>query len=218
MKGLIRNNFYSVISSLKWTIALCIVLNIVVVMMAFYEPSSGSLLPILMLGQIGAFVGLTASALQKDNASKWSKYERILPLKISDVVKARYISFFLFSMIGVFLASLTLVCFFTIAPQFVNMERVGYGYSFGFTFALLVPALIYPLVLKFGEDKSEVMLLVSIFITLALFVGGSVILAPFIGGLNSADFIYRTISMVVSVVTFLTSYFISLTMYKRKEL
>lgn len=218
MKGLIRNNFYSVSSTLKWTIVLCLVLNIAVIIGAWKYPSSGSLLPILMLGQIGAFVGLTGTALQKDNASKWNIYERILPVRICDVVKARYISFLIFSMIGVLLASITVFIFFTISASSVNLERVGYGYSFGITFALLVPSLLYPLVLKFGSDKSEVMLLASILITMVLFVGGSVLLAPFIGGSNSADSVYRTISLGISVVFFLSSYFLSLMIYKRKEL
>lgn len=218
MKGLIRNNFYSVGSTLKWTIAFCILVNIAVVIGTVRYPNSKGILPISMLGQIGAFVGLTGTALQKDNTSKWSKYERTLPVKICDVVKARYISFFLFSIIGILLATITVLLSFAISVQSVDLERVGYGYGFGITFALLVPAFLYPLVLKWGADKSEMMLLVSIFITLALFVGGSVILAPYLSRLSNSDMAYRTATIVISIVIFIISYFISLAIYKRKEL
>ena len=162
MKGLIRNNFYSVGSALKWTIAFCMVINVAVIMGAARFPSNDVFLPILILGQIGAFVGLTGTALQKDNTSKWSKYERTLPLKICNVVMARYISFLIFSIIGILLATITVLLFSLISAQPLNLERVGYGYSFGITFALLVPALLYPLVLKFGADKSEIMLIISV--------------------------------------------------------
>ncbi|MDO5795007.1 MAG: hypothetical protein Q4Q00_12585, partial [Turicibacter sp.] len=73
MKGLIRNNFYSVESTLKWTIAFCIVVNILVVIGMIRFENIDDFLPILMFGQIGAFVGLTATALKKDHTSKWSK-------------------------------------------------------------------------------------------------------------------------------------------------
>lgn len=217
MKGLIRNNFYSVGSALKWTIAFCMVINVVVIMGAARFPSNDVFLPILILGQIGAFVGLTGTALQKDNTSKWSKYERTLPLKICNVVMARYISFLIFSIIGILLATITVLLFSLISAQPLNLERVGYGYSFGITFALLVPALLYPLVLKFGADKSEIMLIISVVITMGLFVGGSAILTPYLKHLNNVNMIYRIAYIVMSVVMFICSYFISLALYKRKE-
>lgn len=217
MKGLIRNNFYSVGSALKWTIAFCIIVNFAVIIGAAQISNSSSFLAILILGQIGAFTGLTGTALQKDNTSNWSKYERTLPVKISDIVMARYISFLIFSVIGILLATLTVVLLSIISAQPINLERVGYGYSFGIIFALLVPAFLYPLVLKFGGDKSEIMLLISVAITLLLFNGGSIILTPYLININNANIIYRITCIVISVVMFISSYFISLSIYKQKE-
>ena len=217
MKGLIRNNFYSVGSTLKWTVAFCIFINIMVIIGIVRFPNNNGLLPTLMLGQIGAFVGLTGTALQKDNTSKWSKYERTLPVKISDVVMARYISFLMFSAIGILLATVTVLLFSVISNQPVNIERVVYGYSFGIVFSLLVPALLYPLVLKFGADKSEIMLMISVLITMISFVSGSAILIPYMNNLENANMIYRVACIVISVVAFILSYFISVHIYKRKE-
>ncbi len=217
MKGLIRNNFYSVGSALKWTIAFCIIVNFAVIIGTLRFTNTEGFLPILIIGQIGAFVGLTGTALQKDNTSNWSKYEKTLPVKIRDIVMARYISFLIFSVIGILLTTLTVVLFSVISAQPMNLERVGYGYSFGITFALLVPALLYPLVLKFGADKSEIMLIISVAITMFLFNGGSVILTPYLINLNNANMIYRIACIVISAVIFISSYFISLSIYKGKE-
>lgn len=217
MKGLIRNNFYSVSSALKLTIAFCMVVNFAVMIKVERFLTNDGFLSVLILGQIGAFVGLTGTALQKDNVSKWSKYERTLPVKIRDIVMARYISFLSFSVIGILLATLTVVLLSVISDQPMNGERIGYGYSFGITFAFLVPALLYPLVLKFGSDKSEIMLIISVAITLFLFNTGSVILTPYLVNLNNANMIYRIACIVISVVMFISSYFISLYIYKRKE-
>lgn len=217
MKGLIRNNFYSVESTLKWTIAFCIVVNILVVIGMIRFENIDDFLPILMFGQIGAFVGLTATALKKDHTSKWSKYERTLPVKTSDVVMARYISFLIFSVIGILLASITVLLFSIFSDQLVNFERIGYGYTFGTVFALLVPALNYPLVLKFGADKSEIILMIAVLIVVFLFNGGSVILTPYLNNLNNANVIYRIGCIVISVGVYISSYFISTYIHKRKE-
>ena len=216
MKGLLRNNFYSVRSALKWTIALCIVANFAVIIGAVRFPNNDSFLQILILGQIGAFIGLTGTALQKDNTSNWSKYEKTLPVKVRDITMARYVSFIIFSVIGILFATLTVVLVSVFSTQPMNLEKVGYGYSFGITFALLVPSLFYPLVLKFGADKCEIMLSISIAITLFLFNGGSVILRPYLINLNNSNMIYRIGCIVISLIMFISSYFISVAIYKRK--
>ena len=217
MNGLIRNNFYSVGSSLKWTIAFCIAVNFAVMIGAGSITISDTILKILIVGQIMSFPGLTATALEKDNTSNWSKYERTLPVKIRDITKARYISFITFSVIGILFATLTVVLLSVISAQPMNLEEVGYGYSFGITYSLLVPALLYPLVLKFGGDKVNTLLLTSTVIILFLFNGGSVFLTPYLINLNNANMIYRIGWIVISAIMFISSYFISISIYKRKE-
>lgn len=217
MKGLIRNNFYSVGSALKWTIAFCIIVNVAVIIGADILTNSKDFLTILILGQIGAFTSLTGTALEKDNTSNWSKYERTLPVKMNDITMARYISFLIFSVIGILLATLTVVLLSVISTQPINLERVGYGYSFGIVFSLLVPAFLYPLVLKFGADKVNLMLIISVATTLFLFNGGSAILTPYLINLNNANIIYRIAFIVISLLMFIVSYFISIAIYKRKE-
>ncbi|MEG2338868.1 MAG: ABC-2 transporter permease, partial [Clostridium sp.] len=164
MKGLIINNFYSVGSTLKWTIGISVFINIAVMVGAVVYPTMIDILPALMLAQIGAFVGLIGTALQKDSTSKWSKFERTLPVRVCDIIKARYISFLIFSAIGVGLATITVVVMSIVSMESMNFERVGYGYGFGITFALLVPAIMYPLILRFGADKSEILLMVSVLV------------------------------------------------------
>lgn len=217
MKGLIRNNLYSVSSALKWTLAFCVLINIVILIFGKNFSNIEEFLPILIIGQVGAFVGLTGTVLQKDNSSKWNKYEKILPIKIRKIIMARYISFLLFSIIGILIATLTVIVVSVNSVKPMDLERIGYGYSFGIAFSLLVPSILYPLVLKFGSDKSETMLLISIIVTLFLFNGGSVILTPYLINLKNINIIYRITCIFISMLIFLSSYFISIYIYKRKE-
>ncbi|MEF9935600.1 MAG: ABC-2 transporter permease [Clostridium sp.] len=218
MKGLIINNFYSVGSTLKWTIGISIIINIAVMIGAVVYPTIIDILPVLMLAQIGAFVGLIGTALQKDSTSKWSKFERTLPVRVCDIIKARYISFLIFSAIGVGLATITVVVMSIASMESMNFERVGYGYGFGITFALLVPAIMYPLILRFGADKSEILLMVSVLVVTCLFFAGSALIGPYLENLQSSDIIYRLGWITISVACFIGSYFISLSIYKRKQL
>lgn len=217
MKGLLRNNFYSVGSALKWTIVFCIVVNFAVIIGSGRITINDTILTILIVGQTISFTGLAGTALEKDNTSNWSKYERTLPVKVRDITMARYISFIIFSIIGILFATLTVVSLSVFSPQPLNLERVGYGYGFGITYSLLVPAFLYPLVLKFGGDKVNTILLISTVITLVLFNSSSTILRPYLINLNNADMIYRIGWIVISMVMFISSYFISLSIYKRKE-
>ncbi|MEF9952306.1 MAG: ABC-2 transporter permease [Clostridium sp.] len=217
MRGLVRNNFYSVGSTLKWTIVFCAVVNIFVAIGGIVYPDLIELLPMLMVGQVGAFVGLVGTALQKDNASKWSKYEKTLPVKACEIVRARYISFIMFSAIGIIFGSISVFILAVVGEAPLNLERLGFGYSFGITFALLVPSLIYPLILKFGPDKSEMLTLVSVLATVALFTGGSGLLSPYLKDLNNANTIYRVSCIAISIIVFIASYCISLAIYKRRE-
>lgn len=216
MKGLLRNNFYSVRSALKWIIAFCILINVAVIIVGEGLTNNNNILKLLILGQIISFTGLAGTALEKDNASKWSKYEITLPVKIRDITMARYVSFIIFSVIGILFATLTVVLVSVFSTQPMDLEKVGYGYSFGITYSLLVPALLYPLVLKFGSDKVNTILLASTGITVFLFNGGSVILTPYFMNLNNPNMIYRIGWIVISLLMLIFSYFISVAIYKRK--
>ena len=215
MKGLIRNNFYSVGNTLYSTIALCLAANVIAI---FFIAKNHNIAQMLMTAQVGAFVGLTGTALQKDNSSKWNKFEKTLPVTSKDVVTARYVSFLIFAFIGMVLATFTLLVSFVVSPSSVNLERIGYSYSFGITFALLVPSLIYPLVLKFGSDKSETLLLICCLVVVGMFIGGSALFAPILKNSIYANTIFRLGSITFSVIMFVVSYLVSLKIYKAKEL
>ncbi len=217
MKGLIRNNFYTVEGSLKLTLLFSVVAAIVLAIAGRLHAGSSGLLGGIIGGNLGGFGALTMTVMQKDAASKWNKFELTMPVRRRDVITARYISCFLYVLIGIVMA-LVSACLFHLATGALNLERMSYGFVFGWGFALSMPTFMIPLVLILGTDKTEAIMVVSIIAGLALFFGCSAIMTPFLKDVANANLIFRLSYMAFSLVLFVVSYLLSCWIYKKKEL
>lgn len=217
MKGLIRNNFYNVESSLKLTILIGFIGMIAIPIIGIYFPNNDTLISGFIGGMIGAFGALAGTAIQKDGTSKWNKFELTMPISRTDVIKARYISFVLYILVGIFMAILSVLLFYAVTGS-VNLERMGYGFVFGISFAMSLPAFMTPLILIFGKDKNETILMVSAVMGLGLFLGSSAVLTPFLSDFSHSNLVFRLGYYIFSIVLFVISYLFSLFLYKRKEL
>ena len=88
MKGLIRNNFYSMGGGMKIAFLMSAVLMFIPLFTKDYK-----ILTIVIAIQIFCFISNTGAALRADEVSKWNKFELTLPVKASTVVAAKYLSF-----------------------------------------------------------------------------------------------------------------------------
>ena len=217
MKGLIRNNFYMVEGSLKAILLLSSISALMLAILGRLIVDSGSLFSFIIAGNLGVFGGMAATAIQKDAASKWNKFELTMPVSRRDVVKARYLSCVLYVLMGLVMALLNMSVFY-LSTGTANLERVGYGFVLGLGFALSIPTFLIPLVMIFGTDKTEPFMLVSIMMGLALFLGSSAIMSPWLKDAAHANFLFRSSYVVFSIVLFVVSYLISCWIYQKKEL
>ncbi len=138
------------------------------------------------------------------------------PVNRANIISAKYVSFLLFILIGAIMASIS-AAIMLIMPNELSLERLGFGFAFGSAFSLAIPTFMTPLVLIFGHDKNESILLISIGLGLGLFFGASVLATPFLRDFASADLIFRLTYFIISVIMFGISYLISLHLYKKKE-
>lgn len=217
MKGLIRNNFYTVEGSLKAALLLSFAAAIALAIVGKVTGDSGNLFSMIISGNLGGFGALAMSVMQKDAASKWNKFELTMPVSRKDVVTARYISCMLYVLIGIVMALINVLVFY-LATGAVNPERMGYGFVFGWGFALSMPTFMIPLVMIFGTDKTDSFMIVSIIMGLVLFLGSSAIMTPFLKDVVNANFVFRLSYVVFSVILFVVSYLLSCWIYKKKEL
>jgi Mg2+ and Co2+ transporter CorA len=75
-----------------------------------------------------------------------------------------------------------------------------------------------PLVLIFGTDKNDVLLMISMALGLGLFFVSSVVSSLFLSNFANAELVFRLIYLVFSIVLFAALFMLSTFIYKRKEL
>ena len=83
MKGLIRNNFYSMESNIKISFNIELFLFVVDL---FVKHSA--FIQMIMAMQVFIFIVNVGTSLHADVVSKWNKFERTLPVKYNEIIKA----------------------------------------------------------------------------------------------------------------------------------
>ncbi len=217
MKGLIRNNFYMLGSGLTLTFVFSALGVIVSAVLGALSENSGQLISGIIGAQLGGFGALAGTAMLKDAICKWNKFELTMPVSRGDVIKARYISYIIFILMGLLMAALS-VFGLSLTAESVDMERVGFGFTFGLAFGLSLPTFMSPLALIFGADKNDILLFISVFLSLGLFIGSSAALTPILNETSDPNFVFRLGYFVFSIILFGISFLVSLKIYKKKEL
>ena len=217
MKGLIRNNFYTVEGSLKATLLFSLIAAIVLPIVTRGTSDSGNLFAMIISGILGSFGALTMTTIQKDAASKWNKFELTMPVRRKNVITARYIACMLYVLLGICMALVCVLAFY-LATGALSLERMSNGFVFGWGFALSMPTFMIPLVLILGTDKTEPIMVISIVAGLASFFGYTAVSYPIFRNLEYTNFLFRLNYVVFSTVLFILSYLLSCWIYKNKDL
>lgn len=210
MKGLIRNNLYSMGSSILIAFVIAVFLAIV--------PLGGinrALLPMIISIQIFVFVVNISTSLRADEIAKWSKFELTLPIKRSDIVLAKYVSIIILLLIGITIAMITMAL--TRYYGDANHAVLIYGFEYGVTLSILSTSIMYPLSLKLGVEKSELIFIISAFATIGIMFLIAAVLSTWTGGMNMRHPLVGAVSVIVAIVAFVLSYFVSVIVHNGKE-
>ena len=217
MRGLLRNNLYTTQSSLKTAILINLAVAICMVIGELRFGNVGMILN-MALGAMGTmFVTLPAESLKKDAIAKWNRFEVTMPVTKKDIMTARYLSVAIYAIIGQ-LCLLTTVGLVMMAGAELNMERIAYGMVLAVVVQVVTPALMYPAIIAFGEEKVDVIMMTTMLASIALLVGASVVVGPLLPQKEMSNVIFRIGTIVVSILGLIVSYFVSLSMYQKKEL
>lgn len=211
MKGLIRNNFYSMESNVKISFIIALFLSVV----AFFVKRSAFIQMIIAM-QVFIFIVNVGTSLHADVVSKWNKFELTLPVKYNDIIKAKYISFAMLFLCGVVMGSITAISVYVTSDN-SNMQFVLYGYEFGLTLAATTAGIMYPLMLKIGTEKNELIMILSGIASIGLLVLVSAALTPLTGEMNMKHSLVGKVSTIVALAIFINSYFVSIRIYRHKE-
>ena len=210
MKGLIRNNFYSMESNMGISFLIAAFLAATPLLL----PDS-NFIPRIISIQIFIFIVNTGTSLHADTVAKWNKYELTLPVERKEAILAKYISIAILILLGVLMGGITLIVS-SAAGISLESSAVLSGYTYGLTLSAISVGIMYPLMLKFGTDKNELIMILSAFAAVGMLLAAFA-LSPWTEGMNMHHPFVALIYTLTALVIFIASYFISVEIYQRKE-
>ncbi|NLK96851.1 ABC-2 transporter permease [Defluviitalea saccharophila] len=161
-----------------------------------------------MLSVLAAMLPVTAMAYDEKN--NWERYALTMPLSRKDMVLSRYILGLLFAFIAFIISMASSV--FLSNESFVESVAVNVG---TLCFVLLLMAIIFPILFKFGIEKGRILMI------LILFAPSMIILFLSNYGIQLPDeetikpFLYY--SPIAVIIIFILSLFLSISIYNKKE-
>lgn len=211
MKGLIRNNFYAMESNLMISFIMAAALAFTPLFV-----KNTTIYPMIIAIQVFLFVVNTGTALHADEVAKWNKFELTLPIKRCTIIGAKYITFVILIIFGLIMGICTTVCIY-LSGQTLDFLSMLWGYEYGLALSTISIALMYPIILRIGTEKNELVLILSAFVAIGIMCLIALALSSVTGGMNLRHPIVGLISIVVSIVLFALSFLASLHVHRNKE-
>lgn len=216
MKGLFLCNLYKMIGNIKLLTVFIMAGGIALLVTGSY-----TFIQIFVCISITILTINAMSSLRKDAETKWNRFEITMPITRAEIIKCKY----LFYLFWVFVSTIVAALFTGLAVVIHGNIFFVYGirdicslFSLGIGIALLSGAIFYPLAYTFGAEKSEALIIIS----LVCAAGTAFILLRLINSrVPQNDFeYYISLSIFVIIVTllFITSYFLSQSLYKKKDI
>ena len=213
MKGLLRNNLYATLSNAKVFSGFMILFGIFAV--AVISPSLQ--ISYAMIGIIGFSVNAIA-VTKNEYISKWGKYKLTLPVKRTDIVKSLFLNQIIWLLVGTFFVGIEIClswlfhgCPFDQAIDVLTM------FALGISISLFLGAVFFPLFFVGGEEKSEVLLIISVLcasgVDFAIVSVVNALLEPGIAAIMCGALIL----LICSLLTFALSYLLTAKIFKKKE-
>lgn len=216
MKGLLRNNFYGIVENVKIVIAVVMIFGIVLLI-----TGEATLLPAFSLIAPPIIAVLMISCLRKESASKWEKYKLTLPIRRKSIIESQYISHTIWSIAGVVVA-----VFMAFTVIIHGDQYFYYGFRDAITLvlgggilAILIGAISYPLYYLWGAEKTEVILVIGVIGSIGIVFILTMLVNTFSDG-NVSDTLYYISLVIVTAVTiiaYVSSYFISKFIFQKRE-
>lgn len=169
MKGLIKNNYYKLISSLKLWLVLIILLGIATIV---FDNKNTSLLMGFSYISIIGFSTSTLVGLSKNNSGKWNKYILTLPVERAEIVKSKFVTQAHVICVGivftgiVFITSILLHGF-----PFYKYTDIPMLLSVSIGISLLMSSIFFPISCIDTKDRIEVISIISLLVSVGIMMG-----------------------------------------------
>lgn len=213
MKGLIKNNVYTVWANVKVFSVFMLILGIFVVAVR----SQSFQISYVMIGIVGFSVSAIVG-VKNEFVSKWGKYKLTLPVKRVDIVKSYFINQIVWLLIGILFTEIVMGlswflhgCPFDRSIDALTMAALGISVS------LFMGAMFFPLFYLGGAERSDVFLV----ITLLCAFGIDLVIVTVINELlepGISAILFGVFALIAcSLLAFGLSYLLSAFIFRKKE-
>ena len=212
MRGLLINNYYAVRANAKVFSGFMLLLGL----FAAAVISQSLLIGYIFLAVIGFSVNMSSS-LRKEFISKWGKYKLTAPVRRADIVKSHFISQLIWLFVGMAFAGAVVGLLhgfpFDRNTDILLLFAAGVGIS------LLMVAIFFPLFYLTGEERSEVVLGISLLAAILIFMGLVSLINLYFGPEPAVWQVITSalILLLCSAAAFAVSYPLAVVIFREKE-
>lgn len=213
MMGMVYKDFLVQRKQLGYYIAFFIMYTVLAVM---------EIMPTAIMYTMTVLIGMLVpmSTFAYDDLARWNKYAAATPAGRRGVVAGKYV----FSLLAVLLAAafsaVLVVAVLMLKPELGAVDEMLIGLLICTLISILIDAVILPVFIKFGSEKSRV---ISIIIFVAIF-GGILLLgqlAETMDGIVIPEWFFLALPGLLVLLTiggYIISYFIARGIFEKKEL
>ena len=214
MKGLLKNNVYTVWANIKVFSVFMLVLGIFVIAVRD-QPLQISYVMVGIVGfSVSAIVGV-----KNEFVSKWGKYKLTLPVKRTDIVGSYFINQIIWLLAGtLFTGMITGLSWFLHGCPFDQSVDALTLVALGVSISLFMGAMFFPLFYLGGTERSDVFLVITLLcafgIDLAITTVINELLDP---GITTILFGASALT-ACSLLAFVLSYLLSVYIFRKKQI
>ena len=208
MLGLIKKDLLMIKGNLRQVILFLVVFLI----LAFQENNIIVIVPVF----VSMMIFMTTFSY--DEYNKWEAYAISLPVSRKNIVKAKYFASIILWAIALLVTAVITVVM-GIFEQNINYSEM-IGMILGCVFSIvLLEALMFPLIFKFGVEKGRIGVFIGVFVIAALlgFIFTGIDLENANGFIEFFNNYYYILIPLVAVILMVISYFVSKKIYLKKE-
>ena len=211
MKGLLQKDFY-LMRTLARSYAFILGVFFLLSLTGVYDGTFLCTFLVLMC------VMIPANTFSYDEQAKWDKYAASLPAGRPGVVRAKYLFTLLVSLAALALAALLQALLFFLgragSATLVEAELSAVAPA---GFGILMTAILLPLLFRFGSQRGRLYLVLVVAVLTGGTVGGAMVLSE--AGLDASILLtLLAAAPLVGLVALVPSYFLSLRIYREKDL
>ena len=209
MLGLIKKDLLMIKGNLRQAILFLVVF----IILALQENNIIVIVPVF----VSMMIFMTTFSY--DEYNKWEAYAISLPVSRKNIVKAKYFASIILWAIALLVTAVITVVM-GIFEQNINYSEM-IGMILGCVFSIvLLEALMFPLIFKFGVEKGRIGVFIGVFVIAALlgFIFTGIDLENANGFIEFFNNYYYILIPLVAVILMVISYFVSKKIYLKKEL